>query len=182
MFHFISLPSEVIYFSVAMFIVMLFSMVTQLKSIYPELGEQSCLQHFRVFLASVLYSATKPTLFLQEIPQITLWSCFPLSWKVSFHFGQHWSMRNDLYFPLLLSWTWFGTLAAFTVLSEPACLLLWGFAKLLVLLKKLWQRENKGEDAFHLQRVKSWQHLCWHNRCAIGVNRELVLSPSIWLT
>lgn len=59
-------------------------------------------------------------------------------------------MKNDLYFPLLLRGPYdSGLLIAFTVLSEPACLLLRGFAKLLVLPKKLEQRKtlNKGADA-----------------------------------
>lgn len=45
-------------------------MLTQLEFIHPEPGEHSCLQYFRVILPSVLYSATKPTPFLLEIPQI----------------------------------------------------------------------------------------------------------------
>lgn len=53
-----------------MFILVLFSVLTQLKFIHPELGEQSCLQYFRVSLTSVWYSATKTTLFVLEILQI----------------------------------------------------------------------------------------------------------------
>lgn len=53
-----------------MFILVLFSVLTKLKFIHPELGEQSSLQYFRVILTGVLYSATKTTLFLLEILQI----------------------------------------------------------------------------------------------------------------
>jgi len=51
------------------FIVEPFSVVIQLKFIHPELGEQSCLQYFRGSLTSVLYSATKITLFVLGILQ-----------------------------------------------------------------------------------------------------------------
>ena len=62
------LPSG-IWFSVAVLILEPFSLLTQLKFIHPELGEQSCLQYFRGSLSSVLYSATKTTLFLLGILQ-----------------------------------------------------------------------------------------------------------------
>lgn len=122
---------EVSCFSVAVFILVLFSVLTQLKFIHPELGEQSCLQYSRVFIL------TQPFFFWKYF-RFTLWSHLPLSQKVSFHFGQHWCMSNDLYFPLLLRGTYdLGLLVAFTVLSEPAWLLLRGFAKLLLLPKEL---------------------------------------------
>lgn len=52
-----------------MFILEPLSVLTQLKFIHPELGEQSCLQYFRGSLTSVLYSATKTTLILWGIVQ-----------------------------------------------------------------------------------------------------------------
>lgn len=62
-------PLSGIWLSVAVFISELFSVLTQLKFVHPELGEQSCLQYFRGSLTSVLYIATKSTLFLLGILQ-----------------------------------------------------------------------------------------------------------------
>lgn len=57
------------WFSVAVLILEPFPVLTQLKFIHLEPGEQICLQYFRGSLNSVLYSATKPLLFLLGILQ-----------------------------------------------------------------------------------------------------------------
>lgn len=62
MLGFISLPPFQVF-------IHLLCVLTQLKFIHPELGEQSCSQCFRGSLTSILYSAAKSTLFLLEMLQ-----------------------------------------------------------------------------------------------------------------